>query len=347
MWSQIILLAQDNDTLKVVFGLTMFLLILQNFSTRIFCKINPRSNEKITTVAPLRLPEMKESVDAVERILDYDFKNKRLLEEALIHPSFRISDAVSYQRLAFLGDTVLDLAVSKDLFLAYPVIDQGDLTRLRSANVSNEKFARVAVRHGLYNYLRSTATHALDNQVREFTEAIRREEEKTPVFGRSVEAPKVLADIVESVAGAIYFDLNFDLELLWMKFKHVLEPIVTLEELELQQQPYPVQQPHPVTELHQLCQKQGKNVSIEYGRRKMKSNIDGKCVALGSAEQKGSVKVNAAEMALRKLIYDALVEVIAEIDQPFSVKKAKDELHKICAEKRWPQPIYTYESLLN
>ncbi|XP_062023549.1 ribonuclease 3-like protein 2 isoform X3 [Rosa rugosa] len=334
IWSQIILLSQDKDTLKVVFGLTIFLLILQNFSTRIFCKMNPRSNEKIPTVAPLylRRPKMKESVEAVERILDYDFKNKRLLEEALTHPSCRISDAaVSYQRLAFLGDTVLDLAVSKYLFLAYPGIHQGDLTELRSANVSTKKFARVAVRHGLYTYLRRTATGVLDDQVREFTEAVRRGEE-------SVEACKVLADIVESVAGAIYVDLNFDLEQLWMKFKHVLEPIVTLEELQ--------QQPHLVTELRQLCQKQGKHVSIECRRDKMKSNIDGKCVALGSAEQKEIAKVNAAELALSKLmqsicINDVSVEDIAGIYGFSAVERAKYELHKLCAKKKWPKPIYT------
>ncbi|XP_062023541.1 ribonuclease 3-like protein 2 isoform X2 [Rosa rugosa] len=306
IWSQIILLSQDKDTLKVVFGLTIFLLILQNFSTRIFCKMNPRSNEKIPTVAPLylRRPKMKESVEAVERILDYDFKNKRLLEEALTHPSCRISDAaVSYQRLAFLGDTVLDLAVSKYLFLAYPGIHQGDLTELRSANVSTKKFARVAVRHGLYTYLRRTATGVLDDQVREFTEAVRRGEE-------SVEACKVLADIVESVAGAIYVDLNFDLEQLWMK--------------------------------------QGKHVSIECRRDKMKSNIDGKCVALGSAEQKEIAKVNAAELALSKLmqsicINDVSVEDIAGIYGFSAVERAKYELHKLCAKKKWPKPIYTIE----
>jgi dsRNA-specific ribonuclease len=123
--------------------------------------MNPRLNLKTSTVTPLDLhapsPEMEEKVEAVERIIKYEFKkkNKRLLEEALTHSS--CANAVSNLRLAFMGDAVLGLAVSKYLYHEYPGIDQGDLTRLRSVNVGNEKFARVAVRHNLYNYLRRTA----------------------------------------------------------------------------------------------------------------------------------------------------------------------------------------------
>lgn len=53
-------------------------------------------------------------------------------------------------------------------------------------------------------------------QVREFTEAVSGEDETPLVYGGPVKAPKILADIVESVAAAIYVDLNFDLEKLWM-----------------------------------------------------------------------------------------------------------------------------------
>lgn len=53
-------------------------------------------------------------------------------------------------------------------------------------------------------------------QVREFTEAVSGERERPVVYGGSVKAPKILADIVESVAAAIYVDMNFDLEKLWV-----------------------------------------------------------------------------------------------------------------------------------
>ncbi|KAL6968928.1 Ribonuclease 3-like protein 2, partial [Sarracenia purpurea var. burkii] len=100
--------------------------------------------------------DMADSVRAVERILNYRFRNKRLLEEALTHSSY--TESASYQRLEFLGDSALGLAISNFLFLSYPDLDPGQLSLLRSANISTEKLARVAVRHGLHRYVRHNAT---------------------------------------------------------------------------------------------------------------------------------------------------------------------------------------------
>lgn len=95
------------------------------------------------------------AVREVEQILNYRFKNKKLLEEALTHSSF--TDSASYQRLEFVGDAALGLAVTNYVFLAYPELDPGHLSLIRAANVSTEKLARVAVRHGLYKYVRHNA----------------------------------------------------------------------------------------------------------------------------------------------------------------------------------------------
>ncbi|XP_050109230.1 ribonuclease 3-like protein 2 isoform X2 [Malus sylvestris] len=239
-------------------------------------------------------PEIQQSVAAVEQIVGYDFRNKRLLEEALTHSSY--SESPSYQRLEFIGDAALSLALSNYFFLAYPGVDPGTLSLLRSANVSTEKLARVAVRHGLYRHLRHNAP-ALRDKVREFTEAVTREDETPLVYRGSVRAPKVLADMVESVAAAMYVDLNFDLEKLWMKFRRLLEPIVTLEEVK--------SQPQPVTVLFELCQKHGKHVDIKHWRDETKSiasvYVDGVFVASGSSEQKEIAKLDAAKIALFKL----------------------------------------------
>lgn len=106
---------------------------------------------------------MEAGVEAVERILGYSFRNKKLLEEALTHPSFGESEP-NFERLEFIGDAVLGLAVTNYLFLAYPQLAPGPLSSLRAANISTEKLARVAVRHGLYRYIRSRAG-SLDNKV--------------------------------------------------------------------------------------------------------------------------------------------------------------------------------------
>lgn len=108
-------------------------------------------------------PDMEVSVRAVERILGYSFRNKRLLEEALTHSS--CTDSVSdFQRLEFIGDAAIGLAISNYIFLAYPKLDPGQLTSLRSANISTEKLARVAIRHGLYPYVRRNVA-SLDDKV--------------------------------------------------------------------------------------------------------------------------------------------------------------------------------------
>ncbi|KAK3017397.1 hypothetical protein RJ639_006691 [Escallonia herrerae] len=151
--------------------------------------------------------DMASSVRAVEDLLNYRFKDKKLLEAALTHPSY--ADAESYQRLAFLGDAVLRFAISDDVFLDYPHHQPGQLSDRRDDICSTVKLARVAVHHDLYRFVRRKSVQ-LDETVKAFVEP----------NGGSGKAPKVLADIVESVAGAVYV------------FSKLLEPIVTLDALQ-------------------------------------------------------------------------------------------------------------------
>lgn len=120
-------------------------------------------NTMVVRVVPPLSSDMKISVNCVEEILNYSFKNKRLLEEALTHSSY--PGAASYQRLEFVGDAALGLAFSNYIFLVYPRLDPGQLSLIRSANISTEKLARVAVRHGLYRFMRHNAASALDDKV--------------------------------------------------------------------------------------------------------------------------------------------------------------------------------------
>ncbi|KAJ9153816.1 hypothetical protein P3X46_027217 [Hevea brasiliensis] len=295
-----------------------------------------------TTEAPPLPPstEMEASVLAVERILNYSFKNKRLLEEALTHSSF--ADSASYQRLEFVGDAALGLALSNHVFLAYPQLDPGQLSLLRAANISTEKLARVAIRHGLYGFVRHNAS-SLDDKVREFTDAVSQEDDAV-AYGGSVKAPKILADIVESVAAAVYVDLDFDLQRLWVIFRGLLEPIVTLQDLQ--------QQPQPVTMLFELCQKQGKEVDIVHWKNGTKNiasvYVDGEFVATGSSEQKEIAKLNAAKGALHKLSHSmpsngSLSDILDSINGSFEIEGAKQKLHELCGKKKWQKPSYNIE----
>ncbi|XP_018501437.2 ribonuclease 3-like protein 2 [Pyrus x bretschneideri] len=148
-------------------------------------------------------PEMKDSVTAMEKIVGHNFKDKRLLEQALTHSSITYSP--SYKRLKGLGQAALEIAMSRHLFLAYPNIDQGNLSKLCSANVNMVKFACAAVKHGFYGYLRHNAP-ALDDKVGEFAKAVSEWNEKyetTLVYDGTIQPSHVLGDIVKSVAAAI------------------------------------------------------------------------------------------------------------------------------------------------
>ena len=118
--------------------------------------------------------------------LNYRFKEEGLLEVALTTPSLgsekRLPD---YQRLEFLGDSVLQLAVSRHLFLKYPQVKEGKLTFARAKLVREETLYQAAREIGLGQFIRITAgmekEGARDN-------------------------PSILSDVVEAIIAAVYLD---------------------------------------------------------------------------------------------------------------------------------------------
>lgn len=88
----------------------------------------------------------KEKASLAEKIIGYDFKNIKLLESAITHPSAIEGGPVqySYERLEFLGDAVLGAIVSAHAFKKYPDIDEGGLTRIKVSLVSGTSLSEVA-----------------------------------------------------------------------------------------------------------------------------------------------------------------------------------------------------------
>ncbi|XP_059662457.1 ribonuclease 3-like protein 2 [Cornus florida] len=306
---------------------------IQDYKSMYSCTVNSEVDSEYIT-------DMSTSIRAVEDLLNYRFKNKKLLEEALTHSSY--TDSPSYQRLEFVGDAALGLAISNFVFLSYPDLDPGQLSLIRAANISTEKLARVAVQHRLYRYVRHNAA-ALDEKVRDFVVAVE-EEDDAVVYGGSMKAPKVLADIVESVAAAVYVDCEFDLKALWVIIRGLLEPIVTPDQLQ--------QEPQPVTMLFELCQKDGKQVDIKHWRKGEKNiasvYVDGKFVASGSSEQKENAKLHAARAALGKLshlkVNDKMsFDFCTEFNGTNEIEGAKQKVHELCGKKKWTKPSYRIE----
>lgn len=96
-------------------------------------------------------PEHTEKLDKAEKILGHEFSDRSLLLTALTHPSavegHSISD--SYERLEFLGDSILGAIVSYEAYHAYPNLDEGGLTRIKVSLVSGASLSEVGKELGL------------------------------------------------------------------------------------------------------------------------------------------------------------------------------------------------------
>lgn len=94
---------------------------------------------------------VSDRIAAVERICGYEFKDKRLIRSALTHPSAVEGEPVSasYERLEFLGDSILGAIVADQLFRSYPSFDEGRLTRLKVSLVSGATLSEVGEELGI------------------------------------------------------------------------------------------------------------------------------------------------------------------------------------------------------
>lgn len=129
---------------------------------------------------------MNADLSALQQRLGHRFANPRLIERALTH---RSSSADHNERLEFLGDAVLGLAVSGLLFEKLSDLPEGDLSRVRAHLVKQDSLAQIAIRLGLSACLRLG-----DGEKRS---------------GGS-KRPSILADALEALIGAVYLDAGFE-----------------------------------------------------------------------------------------------------------------------------------------
>jgi ribonuclease III len=126
------------------------------------------------------------ALDALQRRLGHRFTHAALLQRALTHRSF---GAEHNERLEFLGDAVLSLAVSSLLFERFSGSDEGDLTRVRAHLVREDSLHRVALILGLPELMRLSEGEAR---------------------GGGAQRPSILADAVEALIGAVYLDGGYE-----------------------------------------------------------------------------------------------------------------------------------------
>ena len=87
-----------------------------------------------------------ERIEHIERICNHTFANRELITAAITHPSAveHLPVSASYERLEFLGDSILGAIVATDLFERFRDMDEGKLTRLKISLVSGKTLSRVS-----------------------------------------------------------------------------------------------------------------------------------------------------------------------------------------------------------
>ncbi|MDN3545693.1 MAG: ribonuclease III [Roseateles asaccharophilus] len=126
------------------------------------------------------------SLESLQQRLGHQFGDLGLLVRALTHRSF---GADHNERLEFLGDAVLSLAVSSLLYERYAGSDEGDLTRIRAHLVREDSLHKLALQLGLPQVLRLSEGEAR---------------------GGGAQRPSILADALEALIGAAFVDGGYE-----------------------------------------------------------------------------------------------------------------------------------------
>ncbi|MGI8601587.1 MAG: ribonuclease III [Verrucomicrobiales bacterium] len=220
-------------------------------------------------------------MEPLETRMNYRFTNSLLLAQALTHPSLAYETQgapFDNQRLEFLGDAVLQLIFTRELFLDFPMLDEGTLTKLRSQLVSSNALHRYALRLKLGSYLKMGKGEAASG-------------------GRS--RPSTLADAFEALVGALYLDSGL---------AEATTFVLTLCETELQQMDVDPDELNPKGQLQELVQSAA-GVSPSYSivsqdgpdhRKNFVAQVvwDGVILATGSGLSKKQAETAAARQAL-------------------------------------------------
>lgn len=124
----------------------------------------------------------------LEQSINYTFKNKELLNEALTHTSYANEKKIqSNEKLEFFGDSILQFISSKYLYINYPYLNEGQLSKVRASVVCEDSLYQIAKKHNISKFIRVG---------------------NSELAAKGNEKPAILADSIEALIAAIYFDSN-------------------------------------------------------------------------------------------------------------------------------------------
>ena len=214
-------------------------------------------------------------MDILQRTLGYQFKDTGLLRVALTHPSKNGQE--NYQRLEFLGDRILGLAIAHSLFKTYPKEREGQLSRRFIALVRKEMLAEVAQELGLGVHINLTTANTHEDR----------------------ENPSILSDVVEAIIAAIYLDGGIEpaTDFVEQKFAHALQHVKDNRDPKSALQEWAQGHGLPLPE-YQEVSRTGPDHNPTF---EIRVSLEGKGTAMAKANAKRSAEITAAKTLLDSL----------------------------------------------
>lgn len=212
------------------------------------------------------------------------FKDSLLLEQAFTHSSYvnehRNLNQMDNERLEFLGDATLELIISEFLFMWYPDIPEGKLTKIRATIVREDSLAKFAKECEFDKYIR-----------------LGKGEENSNARNR----PSLLCDLFEAFLGALFLDQglevvkNFLAIVIFPKieagvFLHEMDHKTNLQEI--------LQRNGDVAILYELLREEGPAHEREFF---VAVSVNGKIIGEGSGKSKKMAEQNAARKAIEAI----------------------------------------------
>ena len=222
------------------------------------------------------------NLDDFQKEIGYKFKDINLLKKALTHTSYANEHHIeSNEKLEFLGDSILEFISSKFIYKNYSFLKEGEMTKVRADVVCEKSLYQVALKHNFSDFLYIGKSQKMnETNVR----------------------PAILADSVEALIAAIYFDS--DLEHAEKFIVENLKDAIEVASKHVGMKDYK-------TVLQEKLQINGE-VSIKYTTVEEKGpdhdktfvievSCNGQKLAIGNGKNKKSAEMDAAHNALEKL----------------------------------------------
>ncbi|KAJ6787743.1 hypothetical protein PWT90_04002 [Aphanocladium album] len=175
---------------------------------------------------------VKATVDRIAEIVGYRFQSPLLLRSAFVHPSYKVEDIPNYQTLEFLGDALLDMAVVDYLFRKNPDAGPQWLTEHKMAVCGNQFLGCLCVELGLHREILSSDAQ-VPGQIKSFEEKLaylqeqQQQQQQQAIKGYwalATRPPKLLADVVEALLGAMFVDSRYDYDVVRGFFQRFVQP---------------------------------------------------------------------------------------------------------------------------